>query len=796
MEITEGMQLKYAALLHDFGKFQQRSMLGPKQKHETLTWNIINTHIPPALGDSIAWMFSDEEVAADERHADLKTLVEMGDWLSASERKLRAKSSKEETALINIFSLVAEEPSEKTYLPVAKLSPELQFPSENKNANYSKELVKEFYGELDRIRPLFDEDERAYFNTLLTTMERFFSFVPSSYYYDEPYISLYTHSKISAAITLALYHEIGGDPKKISELGTALKDLFKKSKELQGMNRNATKDELALLPHAALKKEYFTLVKGDLSGIQDFIFSLPASWHALKFMRGKSLFIKLFNQISPEWIARNIGLPKTNVIYASGGNFYLLIPISKFGALRETVDNINLALFKLFGTSLYLSVSSTNLAPLEFHRLYAGEKWGELSAKNGDKLSKYARLLDETQLLKSRLPTGELCEACGMEGAVEVEDGHYLCPSCQAILQLSDIGRRSVSGGKLELGCGLFGTIFGKSFPKVFSVNSIEYPYVLLPKHLPMDKDGSPLTTDKMASASGKSFGEKYGHPCLGGDCTSNLVGILKMDVDSLGKIFREGLNVDYRTFSSMYQLSRSISLFFEMYIGEIIQNNSLFSKTIYVIYAGGDDLLVFGSWDSIVLLAEEIREKFREYTQNPRITISAGISLAGGKFPARRSVEIAEEYLEKSKSWRPLNAKGERPKDSITLFDRSMVFSDFKEVIDGGDYLSIGRLLGFIIENGTPGGRGFIHLLINTLERNRPDKHITVPELWKLEHTINTKFKKKGRKERAEDLLRGVSETVWAHLAGGEDGESKFNSVLVGLRISELATKGKEGED
>jgi CRISPR-associated protein Csm1 len=122
-------------------------------------------------------------------------------------------------------------------------------------------------------------------------------------------------------------------------------------------------------------------------------------------------------------------------------------------------------------------------------------------------------------------------------------------------------------------------------------------------------------------------------------------VGVLRMDVDNLGAIFGQYLQ------SSMAQLSTlsaAMDLFFTGYLNQIcwqVGAKGEHDNVIYVIYAGGDDLFVLGSWDRMPVLAKEIKRAFREYTgHNPNLTISGGVTLEDRKFPLYRAAERAGE--------------------------------------------------------------------------------------------------------------------------------------------------------
>ena len=100
-----------------------------------------------------------------------------------------------------------------------------------------------------------------------------------------------------------------------------------------------------------------------------------------------------------------------------------------------------------------------------------------------------------------------------------------------------------------------------------------------------------------------------------------NRLGVLRADVDDLGKAFVSGFNnvddekstINYSTISRTSALSESLSMFFKYYINDILKNkggkykkvsitNSLNkdARNLSVVYSGGDDLFVVGSWNEV----------------------------------------------------------------------------------------------------------------------------------------------------------------------------------------------------
>jgi CRISPR-associated protein Csm1 len=153
-------------------------------------------------------------------------------------------------------------------------------------------------------------------------------------------------------------------------------------------------------------------------------------------------------------------------------------------------------------------------------------------------------------------------------------------------------------------------------------------------------------------------------------------VGVLRMDVDNLGAVISQWQPA--RALAGTSALSSAMDFFFNGRLNELMRDEATVKKqgetrlAAYIIYAGGDDLFIVGAWDKLVRLAERIQAEFREYTNNPNLTISAGISLMDRpKFPLASAAREAKKALDdkaKAGRWELTQENGsifEKPNDS-----------------------------------------------------------------------------------------------------------------------------------
>jgi len=137
-----------------------------------------------------------------------------------------------------------------------------------------------------------------------------------------------------------------------------------------------------------------------------------------------------------------------------------------------------------------------------------------------------------------------------------------------------------------------------------------------------------------------------------GNEVSLKRLGILRMDVDSLGLIFKEGFSDGNRTFSRYSSLSRSLDYFFKGYINTIWRHEDDFRDNTLILYAGGDDLFIIGKWDVTIRLAKKIKEDFGQWTcQNSALGISGGMAIVTSKFPIAKAAKLSEQEEKMAKN-------------------------------------------------------------------------------------------------------------------------------------------------
>ncbi len=458
------------------------------------------------------------------------------------------------------------------------------------------------------------------------------------------------------------------------------------------------------------------LLGGDLSGVQDFIYSVSAKG-AAKQLRGRSLYLQLLTDACAHRVLTTVGMPLCNLLYAGGGHFYALLP----GSALEQVDalraEIGKKLLDAHRGTLYLALGGTRFAPVT----YGKDTWAAMSAEiEHDKRRRFASLSkdDFATLFTPRQP-----EPPKEEGAEEPLDrldeslqklGTGLNQARLLVAEPGDLRITSEDSPWYGVLAGL-----GLGYRTVEEERDYRPAYTRRRRLLPLDDSAVPndlnfgrddvlgtrYTVTEAPTASAEdverfnalglrddentlSFGDVLPFNLLAKYSQGvSRIGVLRMDVDNLGDLFGTKLTRPDGVAALAYTaaLSAALSRFFEGWVGELCRkvNENGSGGKVYAVYSGGDDLFLLGSWHLIPGLARQIRDDFAAYVrgrplregERPPITLSAGITLHGGSYPLYQAADDAAEALDAAKLFtRP----DERKKDAITFLGRTLGWEQF----------------------------------------------------------------------------------------------------------------------
>ncbi len=810
--MNEYIQAALAGLLHDVGKIEQRARVDPwnpapgidnpgRPVHASWTAYFAQTYLPKRYqGAALHGAYHhhpDQSPAQDKR---LSKLIALADKLSAGERADQPEKYPKKhppQQMVSIFDQIALNGNPRTkdfhYLPLKRLAlnEDALFPKDAEAGEVQAEAYETLRYELEQAARRDPDDDETYLENLLGAMQRTTWCVPSAYYHSLPDISLYDHSRMTAALAVCLAEKDEGEIEAL--LGAVARDFQKKP---------ARGDEALLAQDAAL------LVGGDLSGVQKFIYTL-SSKRAAKTLRGRSFYLQLLTEAVLRYVLRELGLPATNVIYAGGGHFYLLAPLNVASRLTEIQKHITRTLLQHHGTSLYLALGCAEVPASGFRRGHFPEHWKQMHRQlNLAKQRRYTELDDELfeKVLAPQSHGGnkeETCSVCGEERAqVEPLDEAEqdaspddpkpkICSLCDSFD--TKIGKRLPRASFVVLGFGeaqktepgtaldvlrAFGMVidwadnareqiaFGDSVARavvwalddaerwpvvkgVPAANLTRYTVNLIP--IVRDKDEADEINKHLSKA------EKAEDPArphapktfthLQAQATGiKRLGVLRMDVDNLGDIFIRGFGrgEDSRaTLARLSTLSFQMALFFEGWIKRLCEK---YPGLIYAVYAGGDDVFLIGPWNVMPDLAQDIVADLTRFTgANPDLHLSGGMAFIHGKYPVYQAADDAGEAESQAKNI-------DEEKNAFSFLDTPWKWDDFEKVRE--KFVKIEH----IVRTEKDGGLGGPKALIQTLrrlaldeaeERKKADgKKVYGPWMWRGVYLLKRMEERAGKKK------------------------------------------------
>lgn len=694
-------QAALAGLLHDVGKFSQRAGIAVSENDKEAYAQIKYAHVLGSYDFFKDFVPKDwhQSLSGVAYHHQPRTLTErwiqVADWLSSAER-VRGDDEDVETAvpiLQTTFSRVAingKKAAMPSYWPLTRLDVsdrERLFPRRTLltewQVAYSK-LWDEFIQEC-RARDLTAASSLspiAYLENLLALLQEFTWCMPSAYYKTLPDVSLYDHLRTTAAIAAC----IAADNRD--------------AEWCDALERNEAR-ETALL------------VAGDFSGIQAFLYTLTSSG-AAKSLRARSFYLQLVSEIVALNLLEALGMPLTNLIYVGGGKFYVLAPINVKDNLPRLAQQLTDQLMNAHQGALGLT--------LEWDTVYSNEfaKFNEVYERVNRMLSrKKRRPFAQASSAMLAKQIGEPltlggqperhCAVTGDDWDLQTRDGET---KTQFIWSLEELGKelpdathlilRRVAnapsgrphtwqegvrqlGFEVSLVSGKLPPIDSPDLVRVWRIDvsarndalsraDVQSAHLVVGDHpiakLVPRQGGRVLTFDELAETQARGI-KRWG--------------VLRMDVDNLGTLFRQGLG-QQASISRIASLSFGLRLFFEGWLPQLAQGNpdgAEWEKTdlrqsLYIQYSGGDDLFVVGTWDALPVFALRVRESFREFTNNPAFSLSGGIAIVESKFPLYQAARLAGEAEDKAKH---LKRNGTE-KDALIFFDELLEWPHLAETM------------------------------------------------------------------------------------------------------------------
>ncbi|MDO8252374.1 MAG: type III-A CRISPR-associated protein Cas10/Csm1 [Rhodoferax sp.] len=598
--------------------------------------------------------------------------------------------------------------------PLAALSPTSIFPQlrercepaedDTAQAQY-KALWQDFLSALKSIPASHRSNWTLWLDHFDTAWLTFTHAIPAATAFGtKPEVSLYDHSKTTAALATSLWRWHEAEGKTGTDAAASLKD-----------RSDWTVDKLLL-------------IQGDFFGIQDFIFAEGSQTNkaAAKLLRGRSFQVSLFTELAALKVLDALSLPPTSQITNAAGKFLIVAPNT--ATVRTQLEQVHLEInqwflqhsFGLAGLGLVGKPACCNdFLKGNFKHLMQG-LFGALEKA---KLQRFDLTADANPVLDLAYPHG-VCQYNGKLPADPDQDSAAL--SRDQIKLGSGLTREdrllivrdpaALSGNSLttlevpvfgygvaftqsEDITGKFGALakdgrlqrcwdfslpenqtdtlwngYARRFINAYVPRFAEQDLQTQSKYRGIESDVSP---DDVRFGAGKTLNHIACEDRLpksdrvdDADQWQGQVALmtLKGDVDNLGTIFQQGLQEP--TFAKMAALSRQMNAFFAIWLPAVCKAE--FSNT-YTVFAGGDDFFLIGPWYSTQRLAARMAEEFKTYVgSNAGITFSAGMVMTKPGQPMHTLATQAEEALSAAKG---------TDKNALVLFNERVRWPDWPEV-------------------------------------------------------------------------------------------------------------------
>ena len=639
-------------------------------------------------------------------------------------------------------------------------------------------------------------------------------------------VSLYEQARTTAALAVCL-HRAGWEAAALAEYEAAL-------------------DEANQPNHAkALQRPVAWLVKGDLSGVQDFLYLLTSAG-AARGLRGRSFYLQLLTETLAAWVLCESGdVPPVNVLYAGGGHFYLLLPAdavaeADWDKLRQWLAT---TLWQAHAGDLGATLARV---PLTAHDLLTvdglADRWQTLAETSSQLKQRkwlelgHAEMFERLFEPQDHGTTPEkMCQVCQHEWDASRDQWQDEIRKCSRCFGFEDLGKQlrdvkhlvrfAVTPQPLaqDINWQTILAAFGQHVELVASdtpapalpdgAASVVVERIWAKERMP---DWEPAEREcfdwpgvtasygwrLLAQATPSKTGEN-GQPVVAefsdlaeASDGAQWLGVLRMDVDDLGEVLRAGLPQGlqrHATLARLSELSETLRLFFEGWVPQLCAryNGGASGDQVYLIYAGGDDLFVVGAWSALPQLARQIRDDFARFVGGQHITVSAGIAIEHAKYPLYQLAETAGHALD-------AGAKGYRPeKDALHFLGQGVAWEEFAQVERW-----YGKLSGMLRHSAQPLPRNFLTRLgeIHSLYETNAQHHwrrqqagvITLAQLDEERHYAQWQWRTVYHLGRFGERYKSHQATIRdfeQHLAREKD--SLMPHLRVIARWTELQTRG-----
>jgi CRISPR-associated protein Csm1 len=838
---TEKQQLILAAILHDIGKFWQRAdgllfeQSAIKNKDEAHLRSLVpfNKKGEPVFQHAIwTYQFLDDhantfrklglwetslgklsELAA--RHHQPKTEAEQilrlaSNWSTGTtlgnniEKETPGNNRASLTTLLQSpfgHATINDHQGESQCIPLRPLSITAAKPflstcgraSNNASAIHEayRKLWNNFKAEFARI-PTESTDDFLF--TLQQLLRKYCWCIPADTH-NAPIVNLYEHLKTTAALAACLY-----DFSLAEQVNAA------------AIQENA---------HQTIK-----MICLDLSGIQSFIYDISSS-KAYKSLKGRSFFLTALMEQMTAVLLRETGQANPNVLYASGGKAFYLLPNTEAvtKGLEKTRHLIEDQAYYEEGGGIFPAMGEIIFGFQETQVVSAdgleniGALWKTVSDRaSQQKNRRYERILKASfndifsEEGQPALLAGSTNQLCAVTGAPiskgkgkRLNDGDKDGPLITQrvndhitagkklknanYLLYADRARHDLDFAKLDRVLGLrSGDGEARSGEQRLRLNNTDF----LPTAAQQGAYGFGFYGgNSQPDARGNRKIAEFEDLCWYKNATNGEpkyapLGVLRMDVDSLGQLFIKGFSDKDKSFAAFATLSAQLDFFFSGYINAIREEEE-FENQVSIVYSGGDDVFALGRWDCIIEFGKRIREDFRAFVGRDDLTISGGITLVNHKYPIYRAAAMAGDEEHRAKMHRyPAGKTGEQTKNALAVFGVALNWDKEFPVVEQLK----NEFLDHLVNDLT---RALLHTIQEAYTQSLPDpktKKVDFSYKWRTAYKLKRMAEryKKEKQKPIKGFLEKLNQDLLHHDVFGADHYLKLAAVA--SRWAELELK------
>ncbi len=338
------------------------------------------------------------------------------------------------------------------------------------------------------------------------------------------------------------------------------------------------------------------LLQGKILGTEDFLLAGSAGGRSARsagedLLAGRSQWISLIGEVLPRALLAELGLPRILLGSSGGGQFLVILP----GDARQSAEN-----FLTAAARHVLEISGGCVRLIWAVTDNLGD-WAVIRRRLNDSLDRrqYAPLSGDGEFAR-------IFEPHPHESATEF-DAYFAKELAPHVREAPRIGWSPDAPARVTVGEGKH------TWPLT---SNLSPDGIMIARHAALTDDGKSVAPVQTLArrAQGRS-----------------IWGVLRGDVDSFGLRLRRVHSIEEHVPLSV--------LYKQFFAGEleVICSMPEYWKKVTVIYSGGDDFAVYGSWDVLIPLAREVQRLFQRFTEENLTdypgaegkTISMAIALA-----------------------------------------------------------------------------------------------------------------------------------------------------------------------